>query len=157
MIHSVLRKLNAYARLLRKQANTFEMRYGDLLAAIAIETSTFKTAKKDPAQPFWWKMKNAAMISAAAFVLVSVLAVLFRLGEFLVFWRTPPSFESVWPWGRMVSPEFWSHTIGITVAFIVVPAMIIGYLHAKQCLQGYLLALKLLNAGRRPVQLSFPL
>ena len=157
MTHPVLRKLHAYARLLRKQANTFQVRYRVLFGAITFERSALKAARRDTGQPFWWRMKNAAMISAATFVLVSVLAVLFRLGEFLVFWRTSPNFEGVWPWEQMVSLEFWSHTIGITVAFIVVPMMMVGYLHAKQCLQGYLLALKLLNAGRRPVQLSFPL
>ena len=157
MTHPVLRKLHAYARLLRKQANTFQVRHRILFGAIAIEKSTFKAAKKDSDQPLWWRMKNLAVTTGFGLSILTALAVLFRLGEFIVFWRTSPNFEGVWPWEQMVSPEFWSHIIGTIFSFIVVPMIIIGYFYAKQCLQGYLLTLKLLNAGRRPVQLSFPL
>ena len=148
-----LRKLYAVCRLFRRQANTFEIRYSELLAAIAYEKATFKAAKKDPNQPFWWSMKNVGLISITIFFLMISPIVLVQLGGVLDFW-TAPGFWEVSPGEGMIDGDLFVRIFIIALPTILIAMMVIGYFFAKQCLLGYLLALALLNAGHRPMATS---
>ena len=126
------------------------MRYGDLLAAIAIEKTTFETAKKDPTQPFWWTRKNAGLIFITVFIIFISPTVLVQLGGAFGLWIAP-GFWEVSPGEGLVDVDLFARIFIIALPTILIGMASVGYFYAKQCLQGYLLVLKLLNAGQRPV------